>query len=193
MRLQIDDYSCGPCAIVNALAAIGITAPISKVARLAGTDAEKGTDENGVMNALAKLSVEHVALRFPDDASTWAGVTQALDAGSSVVMCVDGVDHWIAIIGRIGDRVVAFDSQRTADNLRENGVCVYDEVELAERCRDSRDRSWHYGVRLLRRRVEDDVMTSLTMLIGGGQRRLVDMMEEDDMSQFENHLFGVKE
>lgn len=146
MLLQRTSYDCGPAAIVNACLAMGREHDIGEVAKLAGTSI-RGTDEKGISRALSSLGYGALELQ-PKGAERaselWTLLHGALTQGEAVILCVDGVDHWVAAIGTIGSRVVVFDSERARENLTCNGVHVYDEREFVERLGGSR-----YAIRVV--------------------------------------------
>lgn len=137
MLIQHDNWRCGPHAIVNACLALGHDHSLDEVTRLARTTRQRGTDERGVLTALAAM--EYTALpmtaRGPE---LWSHVRAAIDSGHAVILCVDSEDHWVAVIGKIGQRIVVFDSERTIANTETSGVHVCDEQEFTTRLGTSR-------------------------------------------------------
>jgi hypothetical protein len=141
MRLQPDGYSCGVDAVVNACLALGHdhTGQRDQIELWARTSSRKGTDEKGIIAALSRLGYSASQMTTVDDGEVlWSYVCSSLSRGEAVVLCVDDDEHWIAVIGLLGARVIAFDSQRTKENLAENGVLVLDKARLLERLGDSR-------------------------------------------------------
>ncbi len=53
--------------------------------------------------------------------------------GRPAVLCVDQWDHWVAVIGVVGDRVVMQDSANTKDNIEQNGIHLMTKSELIKR------------------------------------------------------------
>lgn len=141
MITQPNSYSCGPCAIVNACLALGHEHTFAEVSALAGTTGRDGTDEKGILAALNALQyhtevlTDKTASRF---AVFWRQLLTALDRGETAILCVDGVDHWVAVTGKNGgadkQRLVVFDSQESPDG----NVFVYDEAGLTKRLGGSR-------------------------------------------------------
>lgn len=195
MRLQPDSYSCGAMAIVNACKALGMKCDVNRVRKLAQTDPQDGTDEHGVQQALTELGLQWSVLEGNSDQHFWALITEAVRVGDPVIVCVDGVDHWLAVVGALGaDRVVVFDSERTGENLRENGVWTYDAQQMADRCATELGQTWRYAIRVRSQiNIVDgqsvmDVMKSLNALVKSGVHDVPTQREDGD-SMFD-HLFG---
>lgn len=109
MRLQNSQANCGPASLSNALAAVGIERSQDECERLCKTTGTMGTSPKNLVNAAraagrAPLVINErrgeVAALFLD---TW------LRLGRSAIICVDSGEHWIAVIGVLGERVVLCD------------------------------------------------------------------------------------
>lgn len=147
MLLQTDTWSCGVYAIVNACLALGHdhTKEIAQIRVNAGTTRARGTNEVGVVRALQELqySVQELQPIEIDGESRfqnlWISLRNALDRGCPAILCVDGVDHWVAVVGGIGFgaecKLLVFDSQRDS---KESGLLVYDEHKFKSRLGGSR-------------------------------------------------------
>jgi len=145
MLFQNDNWRCGPFAIYNACLALGHLHNVDEITDLAGSTREKGTDEKGVLRALAAMEyttflvTKEVAGRI---SVLFKQLLTAIDRNQAAVLCVDGVDHWVAVIGKIGspdnERLVVFDSQREPENILKNGVNICDEKSLTKMLRGSR-------------------------------------------------------
>lgn len=137
MRIQDDDYTCGPCAIVNALEAVGRRISEDEAEELAGTTGD-GTDEKDIAGALSRLGYDAERLPHASNDELYAGVQGALREGDSVLLYSNSRQHWMAAIGTIGDRVVVFDSDNTDDNEARSGVRVVDAAGLASMVKPER-------------------------------------------------------
>lgn len=137
MLLQRDNYSCGVYAVVNACLALGHdhTSEISQIRQWAGTTKEHGTDEKGIARALQQLQYSVQELRDQPLDQLLVSIRASLDRGSPTILCVDGVDHWVAVIGSVHDRVIIFDSQRDSET---SGVLIYDTARFKKRLGGSR-------------------------------------------------------
>lgn len=138
VRIQDDDYSCGACAILNALEAIGVKVSLEQVERLAGTTRE-GTDEIGIKDALDALGLESSVVAW-DSANAlavrgdwfFATILRGAAQGQPAIVYSKPREHWFAAIGAIGDRLVVFDSDNTKANVAVNGVHVVDRDGLLQ-------------------------------------------------------------
>lgn len=151
-RYQQKPAWCGPASIQNALRALGIRVGQQRIAKLAGTCLDDGTDENGIIKAVEDLG--YVASPFStnhkQDASNW--LLDQSRKGNPCIICVDNWGHWVAVAGHCGDRVWLFDSTREAFNQMENGAHCLATNTVVRRWRASRrmaerEPKW-YGIAL---------------------------------------------
>lgn len=129
---------CGPAAIQNSLRAYGIRIGQERIAKLAGTCLNDGTDENGIIRAVEDLG--YVASPFGTDhkkeAADW--LLNNMVHGYPCVICVNNWGHWVAVVGRINRRVWLVDSTREPFNQAENGVHCLTVNTVVRRWRASR-------------------------------------------------------
>lgn len=138
MKIQSDDYSCGACAVSNALEAVGYQLSLEQVERLAGTTHE-GTDEVGIKDALDAIGVASSVVAW-DSATTpgargdwfFAMLLRAAAGGSPSIVYSKPREHWFAVVGSIGHRLVVFDSDNTKANIAASGVRVVGAPELLQ-------------------------------------------------------------
>lgn len=121
MILQADDFSCGPCAVVNALEAMGRRVTKQHAVDLAETTFRSGTSETHVIAALAALGHDSAPI---DRETLYRGVISSVVSGSAVILYDPSRDHWLAVVGACGDRAIAYDSLV--------GVIVLDSSSLVE-------------------------------------------------------------
>lgn len=126
MKYQTRSYTCGPAAAVNALRLYGLAVPEAHVAKLAGTTSE-GTDDRQLMRALRKLGCS------PSAVGLISTVRKRVMAGIPVIIHLDEEAHWVAVIGCLGENLIAFDSWKSKSNIEENGVRVLTPQELGGR------------------------------------------------------------
>lgn len=125
MRFQRTDYTCGPASIVNALLAVGIRISERQIELLSKASETDGVNEQGMIRALKKLGYSYRILPDVIDSDVaWEWVSEHLDAGHPVILCVENFTHWASLIGKLGEkRVIYADSQDGLEsNRRENGV-----------------------------------------------------------------------
>ena len=134
MKYQRSTYSCGPASVVNAVRVFGQNVNEYTVRGYAGTD-KHGTDENGIMNALRELGYSASSYQTDSSNNAWQWLTGQLIHGSPVILCSEAWQHWVVIVGTLGDRVVLIDSSNTKRNRKENGVKILTKTQLI--------RTWH--------------------------------------------------
>jgi ABC-type bacteriocin/lantibiotic exporter with double-glycine peptidase domain len=110
MRLQSTSFTCGPVAVVNAIAALDDTEFAEEVVReLAGTTATHGTNPRQIRQAIKKLGYTTEKFDAPSHLA-WRLLRGYLAEGIPVIMSVDKDSHWITAVGLIGERVLLADS-----------------------------------------------------------------------------------
>jgi predicted double-glycine peptidase len=144
--LQSTLYSCGPCAVLNALTALGRAEPElteQVMIRLAGCTPTFGSNATGLKRALSALRFKSRALSYAQPTRALGGLRRALKAGHPVIMLVDGDDHWVACVGALGDRFLLADS---------GGSGVVDSLsteQLTRRWRGGGTRPTYYGIEVV--------------------------------------------
>lgn len=140
MRMQDTAANCGPASLSNALQAIGIDKSQAECEVLCKTTATEGTSPRQLI-AGAKLAGRHGA-GYVKNTKSFAALIELdhyLRAGRPVILCVDDGSHWVAAIGKLGERYLVADP---ADNEL---VVSYDTADLAKRWVDGKT---YYGVLL---------------------------------------------
>jgi ABC-type bacteriocin/lantibiotic exporter with double-glycine peptidase domain len=137
-------YSCGPAAIVNALRVLGRRVPERRIRPLCGTTEEHGTDEDGIKSCLTELGYSHHEFLTPSRKDGIIRLSGSLNEGP-VIICVDSWQHWVVVIGRIGDRFILIDSTNTVRNKAENGVAVMGRRDLMKRWKHKEENAV-YGI-----------------------------------------------
>lgn len=133
MKYQSTSHGCGPAALCNALACLGIDKTEAELARLAGTTKKNGTDEKGLMKAIEALGLEWVEMKNSSK------FRKALMAGHPVIVIINSNEHWVTLIGRIGRKFVVADPDGSDLKKGEMGVRVVDKNEIKNFYR-------HYGI-----------------------------------------------
>ncbi len=129
---QEKPYSCGAAALVNVCTALGMDVTEAKVRELAGTN-ETGTGEQGIIDAAHALGLVEKVRTTGAASRSWTQLRADLVAGHPCILCVDQWDHWVALIGLMGDRVILQDSTNTAENIQMNGIHLMTQSELIDR------------------------------------------------------------
>lgn len=122
MRYQARPWSCGPAALVNAFRAIGLKYSESRLRSIAGSSQEHGTDEKQLIMTIRMIGMSVVEHSGSDKNAAWAFIRSSIMDGRPCLICIDRWQHWVSIIGMIGNRVIVCDSSNSARNISENGI-----------------------------------------------------------------------
>lgn len=106
---QERSWSCGPGALVNALAVLGHDVSEDEVRALADTDSVDGTDEHGLIEAIEELGHDPHVIWTSDRPGAWSRLVDHVGRGHPVLLCVDEWDHWVAITATDGKTVTMID------------------------------------------------------------------------------------
>lgn len=138
MRYQKDSYSCGAAAVVNAVRCFGKKVPERIVRSFSSTTKENGTDEHGIVAALRGLGFDGESFELFGKTDAIRGLTSYVRSGKPVIICTQNLQHWVTVVGLVGDMFIVVDPTRTKGNKLENGCHVYSDSQLA-RTWQSRD------------------------------------------------------
>lgn len=100
---------------------------------------EDGTDEPAVIEGMRSFGFVVNKYETTDQTAAWAWLKDCLDNERPVIACVMNWGHWVAVIGRIGNRIIIFDSSNTKSNKSEHGVHVLSRKEFIRRWSHSRN------------------------------------------------------
>ncbi len=129
---QEKPWSCGPASLVSACETLGIIVSEARVRELSDADKD-GTDEEQLLQAADALGLEAEVQHSGDAEESWDALTSAVADGLPCVLCVDQWDHWVTVVGIVGDRVVMLDSSNEKDNVDVNGVHFMTKAQLLKR------------------------------------------------------------
>jgi peptidase C39-like protein len=132
---QEKSWSCGPRAVVDALAVLGIDVEESRVRALSDADKD-GTDEKQLIDALTYLGASTEIYNAGSHDQSWNRLLESVgEDGHPCIICCDNWDHWCTVIGVTGGLVVMQDPSNEKDNVAVNGVHVLNKAQLAKRWR----------------------------------------------------------
>lgn len=115
MRLQSRKSSCGPAALKNALESIGIERTEDELGLLSRQTTE-GTSQAGLERAIETIgkgdSDKLTSTRIYEQRREVAGwaLSAAVRAGHPVILIVDNLEHWVSVVGMLGERFIMADS-----------------------------------------------------------------------------------
>ena len=111
MRMQDTQANCGPAAMSNALAALGLDRPQNECEKLCKTTAIKGTSPAMLVRGLKAIEgIEPIPFKEKRRDVALLRLDKALQMGRPVIICVANGTHWVATVGRLGDRYLVADS-----------------------------------------------------------------------------------
>lgn len=145
MRYQMRAWSCGPASLVNACRALGFRVAEGRIRALAGTT-EDGTEEDGLISAARELRLTATPHHGADQAAAWAFVRSNVMDGRPCLICIDQWNHWVTVIGIVGDRVLVFDPAETKKNQSESGVHALSRTDLLKRWRHKSEDEPFYAI-----------------------------------------------
>jgi len=137
MRYQQIPYSCGAAATVNALRCFGMRIP-ERVIRSRANTTQQGTSELGIVAALESFGLTGISFNVKKEKQypnlrlrAMNQLSTNVSAGHPVIICTQNFQHWVTIIGKIGDRFVLIDPANTNENKKENSVHVLSQATLS--------------------------------------------------------------
>lgn len=132
MRFQELDYSCGAAAFLNCLRVFSMKIDEKTARELCHTQSD-GTNEKNIIRALNRLGFEAKELYHEKFKNAYAELQNALSNGSPVILCVDNYAHWVLATGKIGEKIILFDSANSPKNKSENGIQILSKDQLRRR------------------------------------------------------------
>lgn len=129
MIFQRDKFSCGPSALANAMAAVGIRMSEKKLTKMAGCT-PVGTTSFGLQQVLTQLEMPYSLIDEITYSIAESQLYLHLRGGGSAALCVEQDDHWVACIGALKTRYIIFDSKNTKKNKAINGIHVLTPKQL---------------------------------------------------------------
>jgi hypothetical protein len=135
---QPNSWQCGPFALKHALLGLGVFAHEDRLARLAGSDEHRGTDERQLARAARRYQTELPVARRGTAAGARAEIESWVGRGIPVLLCLDQWDHWVTAVAADPGHVVLFDSKYDAPLL----LTPWDEVAARLVYQERRLGSW---------------------------------------------------
>jgi len=109
---QPNDWQCGPFALKYALIMLGRIVDEKRVSRIAGTHWWAGTDEIKLSRAAKTYSSQLKHIRRKDPLRARRELLYSLKKGYPCLLCVDGWNHWITVIGAERGKLIYIDSRK---------------------------------------------------------------------------------
>lgn len=123
MRLQPNNWSCGPTALYNALQSCGNRTGLRRVCKLCKPTKKWGADEGKLKRAAKKLGYELTHLSCYNPRFAKSVVLQHLKLGHPILVSVDrdstgAYVHWIAVVKATTRHAWIADSEGYVAKLR---------------------------------------------------------------------------
>lgn len=143
---------CGPTAIANALRALGKKLPLEPIVKLCGTT-PNGTDAPQMKHALWTLGYQYEECGVSDDRLARGWLISHVSLGHPVILCVDNWEHYVCVVGQIGQRYLLCDSENDPKNTAENGIHALTIRTICRRWKAAKNVSdgyeRHYGLAVI--------------------------------------------
>ncbi|MGA9116503.1 MAG: hypothetical protein WB626_06995 [Bacteroidota bacterium] len=109
---QPNNWQCGPFALKHALIMLGQIVDEREVSRIARTHWWSGTDEIKLGRAAHRYGCELKLIRRKNPLRARRELLVALKRGSPALLCVDGWNHWITVVGAERGKFISIDSRK---------------------------------------------------------------------------------
>lgn len=103
-------WQCGPFALKHALLCLGVIADARVITRVSGAT-EEGADETDLGKAAAHFGFALGCERHGSAGDARQALAAHLAAGTPVLLCVDGWEHWLTAVSADDAGVVLLDSR----------------------------------------------------------------------------------
>jgi hypothetical protein len=109
---QPNKWQCGPFALKYALIMLGRIVDENRISHIAGTHWWTGTDEIKLARAAKVCDCEMKVIRRKDSLRAKRELVRSLKKGYPALLCVDGWNHWITVVGMERDKFISIDSRK---------------------------------------------------------------------------------
>jgi ABC-type bacteriocin/lantibiotic exporter with double-glycine peptidase domain len=111
--MQDTAANCGPASVANALEALGIKRTQTECETLCKTSGTDGTSARNIIKAVQSLGCKGAVVKEKRAAVAMLMMGHWLTQGRPMIICVDEASHWVAVVGKLGERILVADP---ADN-----------------------------------------------------------------------------
>lgn len=85
-----------------------------------------------MMEALKSYGVDSHSFDVDLMKTAMRDLVKSLKDGSPVIICTQNLQHWVTVVGMVGDRFIVSDPAKTKSNMKENGVSVVSKKVLSK-------------------------------------------------------------
>jgi hypothetical protein len=108
---QPNKWQCGPFALKYAFIMLGKIVHEKEISRIAGTHWWSGTDEIKLSRAAKAFACEMSLIRRTNSLRAKRELLVTLKRGHPCLLCVDGWNHWITVVGAEKGKYIIIDSK----------------------------------------------------------------------------------
>jgi hypothetical protein len=108
---QPNKWQCGPFALKYAMIMLGKIVDENEISRIAGTHWWAGTDEIKLAHAAKAYDCDMTVIRRKNSLRAKRELLVALKNGHPALLCVDGWNHWITVVGAERGKFISIDSR----------------------------------------------------------------------------------
>lgn len=145
MRYQEFKAGCGAGAILNALLALG-EHQFQEVVHALAEGTSDGIAPASIRNCLDELGYGTAELKFAASPPALRALRRSVRKCAPVIVCVDDWEHWVTVIGALGERFLVADP---ADN--ELVVSLSTAQFLKRWLKSGKRKAPYYGISVYRR------------------------------------------
>ena len=109
---QPNNWQCGPFALKHALIMLGMIVNEKSISRISGAHWWAGTDEIKLGRAAKAYNCQMKIIRRKNALRAKRELLLSLKKGCPALLCVDGWNHWITVVGAERGKFVYVDSRR---------------------------------------------------------------------------------
>ena len=106
----------------------------------------------GLLTGADGIGLRGIPFGTDDAEEAWTWMLGSVHQGRSVILCVQNWEHWVAVIGTLGQTILLADSSQEYPNQLENGILVLNKEKLLHLWRyhleDSSGAARLYGIAL---------------------------------------------
>lgn len=108
---QPNKWQCGPFALKYGLIMLGKFVDENEISRIAGTHWWAGTDEIKLGRAARAFECDMRIIRRTNSLRAKRELLLTLKKGYPAILCVDGWEHWITVVGAEKGKFISIDSR----------------------------------------------------------------------------------
>jgi len=153
VRLQTTSYSCGPNALDNALECYKDHGYAERETMRLCHTTKRGTGEKNLRRAAKRRGHKSQAWNTTNAEKAVDNLLNAILSGWPVILAVDRDDHWVTVVGALGEKFILFDPESSSKNRKKNGMHVFSRIKLLHRWKGKKGK--YFGLIIFPRRYKN--------------------------------------